>query len=100
MLRELGTDAIRFLGQPPAPDEDVLAQALFDDHVLVTSDKGFGDLVFRGGLASKGVILFRLGFASAEEIEDAARAVLSLENFGRNAFTTMTPQGIRVRPIP
>jgi predicted nuclease of predicted toxin-antitoxin system len=41
-------------------DEDILAWAAREDRVLITADKGFGDLVFRDGHPHRGVILLRL----------------------------------------
>ena len=40
-------------------DEDILAWAVREDHVLLTADKGFGDLVFGDRHAHRGIILLR-----------------------------------------
>ncbi len=42
-------------------DRAVLTQANSRDAVLVTEDKDFGELVYREGLVSSGVLLVRLG---------------------------------------
>ena len=41
-------------------DVDILAWAVRDDRVLLTADKGFGDLVFRDRHPHRGIILLRL----------------------------------------
>lgn len=41
-------------------DVDILAWAVRDDRILLTADKGFGDLVFRDRHAHRGIILLRL----------------------------------------
>ena len=51
---------------PSVSDEEVLRQANARNAVLLTTDKDFGDLVFRQGLAHYGVVLLRLaGLANA-----------------------------------
>jgi predicted nuclease of predicted toxin-antitoxin system len=43
-----------------------LSIAFREQHILLTSDKDFGDLVFRHRLPHAGVILFRLGYVPIE----------------------------------
>ena len=45
---------------PSVPDEAVLRQANARRDILVTTDKDFGELVFRQGLVHSGVVLLRL----------------------------------------
>src|SRR5882672_1777252 len=60
-LRIQGYDVISiFESARGSVDVDILAWATRDDRVLVTADKGFGDLVFRDRHAHRGVILLRL----------------------------------------
>jgi predicted nuclease of predicted toxin-antitoxin system len=42
-----------------AEDDWILQKALDEERVLVTCDKDFGELVYRDGLAHKGIILLR-----------------------------------------
>lgn len=46
--------------EPGLSDEDVFDLAVEQDSILVTADKDFGDLVFRQGRATSGVVLVRL----------------------------------------
>ncbi len=41
------------------PDDEVLKGAVARDRVLITTDKDFGDLVFRDRHAALGVVLIR-----------------------------------------
>jgi predicted nuclease of predicted toxin-antitoxin system len=62
-LRSQGYDATRIAGDYPAgmPDDEVLALAVSEGRILITSDHDFGDMVVRQQLPHRGVILFRLG---------------------------------------
>jgi len=43
-----------------AADEDVLSKAMGEGRILVTNDKDFGELVFRGRRKHSGIVLLRL----------------------------------------
>ena len=43
-----------------AHDAAILTRALAEDRIVVTNDKDFGEIIFREGLAHRGVILLRL----------------------------------------
>ena len=80
-------------------DEDVLELANRGRAVLITRDKGFGQLVFRQGLASYGVLLIRLaGVPMSERKELLSQA---LRKHGRQfpgAFAVLARSGLRIRP--
>jgi predicted nuclease of predicted toxin-antitoxin system len=61
LLEKAGFDVV-FVGdwKPSATDDEVLEKAEKDDRILITDDKDFGELIFRLGRPSKGVILLRL----------------------------------------
>ena len=66
-LCEEGHDAVAVAElMPMADDEDVLARAVADDRILVTNDKDFGELVYRGGWKHRGILLLRLQDERAE----------------------------------
>jgi predicted nuclease of predicted toxin-antitoxin system len=49
---------------PDSGDREVLARAAAEERLLITFDKDFGELAFRGGLpASSGIVLFRIRLA-------------------------------------
>ena len=60
LLKNAGYDVV-FVGgwKHSASDEEVLRKAEEGDRILITDDKDFGELVFRLGSPSKGVILLR-----------------------------------------
>jgi len=45
---------------PQADDDEILELARAEQRILITNDKDFGELVFRGGLEHHGVLLLRL----------------------------------------
>ena len=51
---------------PGITDDEVLSRATDRGAVLLTADKDFGELVYRQGRASTGVVLIRLSGLSAE----------------------------------
>jgi len=83
---------------PGIKDRDVIEKANKNNSLVMTSDKDFGELVFRQGLVHNGVILLRL-----HELPSPVKAniVLSfLKNHGDNilnAFSVITPKSVRVR---
>ena len=83
---------------PGIDDDEVLDLANRSGALLLTSDKDFGELVFRQGLVHAGVILYRLaGFTG----ECKAAAILNLlRTHGdalRGAFTLVSPAQVRIR---
>lgn len=99
-LRGAGFDvAYAAEGDPSVADETLLAKAAAESRLLLTSDKDFGELVFRLGKASHGLILIRLAGLSAE-----LKARLVLEAIKTRAaelpkaFSVLSPGLLRVRP--
>ena len=87
--------------EPGLSDEEVLTIASQIDALLVTADKDFGTLVFQMRWFTKGVILLRL--AGLPPKAKAERVVWVIENYGSKmmrAFTVITPQAVRIRPLP
>ena len=100
-------DALRADGQhvdaiaescPGAPDELVLAKAAEIGALLLTFDKDFGELVYRQGRASAGVLLVRLaGEASTRKAELVVRVVASREAELVGAFSVLESDRLRIR---
>ena len=83
------------------PDPRVLAAAVRADTVLVTNDTDFGELVFKDGLPSPGVLLLRFPKVSAaakETIVMAFIAARAAELPGR--FCVLNVAGPRFREPP
>jgi predicted nuclease of predicted toxin-antitoxin system len=60
-LRDAGHD-VRYVaeGERALTDAEVLKIAAQENRILLTEDKDFGDLVFRGGYVVPGVVLLRI----------------------------------------
>lgn len=56
-LQSTGHDVL-YVGDimPQADDDDILELALAERRILITNDKDFGELVFRGGFEHSGVL--------------------------------------------
>ena len=86
--------------QPGITDEEVLDNAEQEGLPLLTADKDFGELIFRQGRQSTGIILIRLSGLSAEtKAHIVVSAVRDYESDLTKAFTVITPGIIRVRHI-
>ena len=80
------------------PDEEVLNLANEKEAVLLTGDKDFGELVYRQGLVTEGVILVRLsGLSTEEKAEVVFVAVDRYKEDFSGAFSVITPKNIRIR---
>lgn len=100
-------DAIRALGHdvsfvadvsPGIPDEEVLALAVSESRILLTEDKGFGQLIFRRGLPHHGVFFVRIdGFTTKEKSEYITDVIVAHELSLEGAFTVLMDDRIRIR---
>jgi len=98
-LRSVGHDVIDIKATHAGiSDTEVLGLASTNNAVLLTNDKDFGDLVYRRGLYSTGIVLLRFG-----RIENAERADLISNVFGLHtedlvgSFIVVTRTGVRIR---
>jgi len=83
---------------PGIEDADVLTLATDSESILLTNDKDFGDLVYRDGRVSKGVILLRFGkLEIAERIDLLLRVIEEREAEFHDAFTVITATGVRIK---
>ena len=84
--------------EPGVSDSDILVRATESNSLLLTTDKDFGELIFRQGRASSGILLFRLAGLAVEtkaEVTSAALATHGHEMSG--AFTVLAPGMVRIR---
>ncbi len=85
---------------PSISDDEVLQLANKDTAPLITSDKDFGELVFRQHLVSYGVILVRLSGLSTELKSNIVfSTIANHENEILGNFTVISPNRIRIRKI-
>jgi len=98
-LIEKGFDA-KFVTDimPGSSDDKVLVYAEKENRILITNDKDFGELIFRLGMPSSGVILLRLKFDSHANRQKYVFKIIN--RFGqklKNNFTVITESQIRTR---
>lgn len=98
-LQRLGHDVVAAREvMPAAPDEVVLSKAELESRLIVTFDKGFGELAFRRGLADKcGIVLFRLSGHSRESDVRRAIEVMESRSDWPGSFTVATEAIVRIR---
>jgi len=85
---------------PTVSDEVVLATANRVGALLVTGDTDFGELVFRQGKVSGGVILIRLaGLSPARKAEALRSAIAEHGHEMAGRFTVVSAGGVRIRPM-
>lgn len=86
--------------EPGISDSIVLERAREKSAVLITSDKDFGELVFRQGRVSDGVVLLRLaGLSAAAKSTFVSEALSTYGQEIRGAFTVVSPGSVRIRPL-
>ena len=83
---------------PGIDDERVLRLADSQGALLLTSDKDFGELVFRQRLLHSGVILFRLAGIASETKGVILVSALAAHRDLPLAFTVIGPRSLRMRP--
>lgn len=99
-LRAFGADVMLASGRPGIPDDEVLSGSVSRDRVLITSDKDFGELVFRDGKAAVGVVLIRFDIVFDVLANETAKRILALEGEGRGVFAVLERTSVRIRHMP
>jgi len=98
-LRDEGYDVAAVAEvMPQADDEQILAYAVSEARILLTNDKDFGEMIYRGGRAHRGVLLLRLQDERSENKVRLTKIVLACVGERlRNRYTVATESAIRVR---
>ncbi|HKP53437.1 MAG TPA: DUF5615 family PIN-like protein [Chloroflexia bacterium] len=80
-------------------DDIILDSANREEALLLTSDKDFGELVYRQRRLANGVILIRLGgLAPLTKASIVSKALIDHALQIEQSFTVVTPGRIRIRP--
>lgn len=98
-LRDEGHD-VAYVAEltPGISDDAVLDLANAEARVLLTTDKDFGELVFRLRRLPMGVLFLRLaGLGSMAKAETVAQAVAAHDEQMTGAFTVISPGVVRIR---
>lgn len=100
-LRSLGHDVLYAAEECPGESDPAwLRRAEADRRLLVTSDKDFGELVFRDKLNSHGVVLLRLGDLSMDErLTRLNQTWPTVEAHPSGSFIVITTRRVRIRPL-
>ena len=101
-LRTSGHDVL-FAAEANAGAEDIewAARGEQEKRIILTSDKDFGELVFRDRLASHGIVLLRLDELAVPAILARLKAVWSVvEANPSGRFIVITANKVRVRFLP
>ncbi|MEM1011574.1 MAG: DUF5615 family PIN-like protein [Planctomycetota bacterium] len=101
MLQEQGHDVLWAVHLEPAmPDDELLRLAFAEERLILTQDKGFGELVFRLELPAFGVILLRLSAPDEGTRVTRVRDVLpTISHHQPGHFITVTDHLVRSRPL-
>jgi predicted nuclease of predicted toxin-antitoxin system len=101
-LRQRGYDVAWVRTDAPgSSDWQVLKRAETEGRVLITFDKGFGELAFRAKLpASSGIILFRISAPSSAHVARVAVAALENRTDRAGYFSVVEDARIRMTPLP
>lgn len=85
---------------PSISDDIVLSKASERNSLLITSDKDFGELIFRQKHLTTGVVLIRLaGLSSSKKAELILSAVKDHNDEMKNLFTVISPGHVRIRSM-
>ena len=79
-----------------ASDEDVLVTAEREKLIIITGDKDFGELIFKLGKSSAGVILIRTAIADPEKRFEMVKDAL---NKAEGKFIVVKEWRIKVRDL-
>jgi predicted nuclease of predicted toxin-antitoxin system len=101
-LRSKGHDAVSVFDDYRGVDDDeVIEKALAQESILVTSDKDFGEKVFREGKLHHGVILMRLSDERPSVKIQVLEQLLSRHSSALSTnFIVVTEYGIRIAKWP
>lgn len=98
-LKSLGHKAIRIREMNPGiPDYEVLAFSVSEKSILVTSDKDFGELIFKEKQPHSGVILLRLEDESSSNKITALKFALPKYITGKFIVVEEKDGKFRIRP--
>jgi hypothetical protein len=88
------------LTSPGASDQEILAQALSEERVLLTFDKDFGDLARRSPLrGSSGVVPFRMPMPGRDRVGLVIADAITARDDWVGHFSVVEPGRVRMRPI-
>jgi len=83
---------------PEMSDPEIIELSSFEDAIIITMDKDFGELVFKNNFIHKGILLLRLEDAVAEEKLAAIQNILPDQQTQlKNKFSVYQNGRLRIR---
>jgi len=83
-----------------AKDREVLSLARSESRILLTNDKDFGELVYRTGELSTGLVLLRFAAEKGPQKASLLAGILpQIEQQLQGHFAVVTEKRIRLRPL-
>ncbi len=101
-LEYAGHDVLRATSFPPkTSDDDILRAAFAQGRIVITSDKDFGELIFRRLEPSVGVVLLRIDVAHEDERMRVFRNFWQhVERAVVGHFVVVNNAAVRRSPLP
>lgn len=101
-LKALGYDVASVQEESPGiEDREVCEWANRDQRIIVTNDKGFGELVFRERIPNRGIILLRLwNESTVNRIRVISKLLAGYEDRIGDHFVVVSEASVRIRPLP
>jgi predicted nuclease of predicted toxin-antitoxin system len=103
-LRQQGYDAIHLVDEElnTLADEDIIRKARLENRIVLTIDLDFGYLLAISQANLPSIVIFRLGNASRDKLQDRLTEVLALclEDLRSGALISVSERSIRVRQLP
>ncbi len=104
VLTAHGHDVVRWqdVGDPKEDDERIMAWARENDHMVLTCDLDFGDILAVTNSSKPSVIQFRLGRLKPHVLVDKLEVALRVyeEKLRESALITLDPGSLRVHRLP
>ena len=102
LLREAGYDVLSVSEVAPGiDDKEVLALAVCESRILLTFDKGFGNLIFERLLPPPpGIALFRIPDVKSEDVPHFVMGSTAAQTEWQGIFRVIYKQGNRSRFFP
>lgn len=101
-LRDLGMDVAWVVEDAPGEgDPSVLSRGQTERRVILTSDRGFGELAFRQRLpAESGIILIRIQTDSLDQFVSTCLTALRARDDWHGQFSVLEIDRVRMTPLP
>ena len=97
-LRGLGYDVFSvYEDDRGISDEEILKRSLAEDRIIITNDKDFGEMIFKGRQKHSGIIFLRLTDERfSNKISVIRRLLQKKDSINFKKFLTVTEKSVRI----